>query len=45
MVPKSEKCHPITLVFNELFPDSYISNTASENITEEKILGIVIDNK
>ena len=36
--------HFVTLVFNENFPDFSFKNTIIKNDTEEKILGIVIDN-
>ena len=44
MVINPDKCHFPTLVFNKLFPDFSFENTIIRNITEEKILGIVINN-
>ena len=37
--------HSITASFNESFPDFSFNYTTVGNVTEEKILGIVIDNK
>ena len=45
MVLNPHKCHFLILGFNKLFPDFYFENTIIKNVTEEKILGIVIDNK
>ena len=39
------ECHFITVGFNESFPDFSFSDTTIENVTEQNILGIVIDNK
>ena len=44
MVLNPDKCHFLTLGFNKLFPDFSFENTIIKNVTEEKILGIVIDN-
>ena len=41
----ADKCHFLTAGFNESFPDFSFNNTTIENVTEEKILGLVIDNK
>ena len=45
MVLNTDKCHFLTVGFNEPFPDDSFDNTTIENVTAEKILGIVIDNK
>ena len=45
MVLNPHKCHFLILGFNKLFPDFSFENTIIKNVTEEKILGIVIDNK
>ena len=45
MVLNACKCHFLTVGFNELIPDFSFNDTINENITEEKIPGIVIDNK
>ena len=39
------ECHFLPVGFNESFPDFSISNTTIENVTEQNILGIVINNK
>ena len=44
MVFSPDKCHFLTLDFNKPFPDFSFKNTIIKNVTEEKILGIVIDN-
>ena len=44
MVLNPDKCHFLTLGFNKPFPDFSFENTIIKNVTEEKILGIVIDN-
>ena len=41
----ADKCHSITVSFNEPFPDFSVSYTAIGNITDEKVFGTVIDNK
>ena len=45
MVLNTDKCHFLTVGFNDPFPDFSFDNTTIENVTAEKILGIVIDNK
>ena len=45
MVLNAGKCHFLTVGFNESFLDFFLNGTITENVTEEKILGIVIDNK
>ena len=45
MVLIPDKCHFLALGFNEPFQDLAFNDTTIENNTEEKILGIVIDNK
>ena len=35
----------LTLGSNEIFPDFYFNDFMIENLAEEKILGIVIENK
>ena len=45
MILSPDKCYYLTLGFNELFPDFSFNDTTIENVTEEKILGIVINNK
>ena len=44
MVLNPDKYHFLTLGFKEPFPDFFFKNTIIKNVTEEKILGIVIDN-
>ena len=44
IVLNQNKCHFLTLGFNKLFPDFSFENTMIKNVTEEKILGIVIEN-
>ena len=44
VVHNPDKCHFLTLGFNEPFPDFSFKNTIIKNATEEKILEIVIDN-
>ena len=44
MLLNPEKCHFLTLGFNKSSPDFSFENTIIKNVTEEKILGIVIDN-
>ena len=44
MVLNPHKYHFLTLGFNKSFPDFSFKNTIIKNITEEKILEIVIDN-
>ena len=43
MVPNPDKCHSLTLGFNKPFPDFSFESSIIKNVTEEKILGIVID--
>ena len=38
----ADKCHFLTVVFNEPFTDFSFNDNATENATEEKILGLVI---
>ena len=45
VVLNPNKCHFLTLDFNKPFPDFSFENTITKNVTEEKILGIVIDYK
>ena len=40
-----DKCHFLTLSFHKPFPDFSLKNTIIKNVTKEKILGIVMDNK
>ena len=44
MLLNPDKCHFLTLGFNKPFPDFSFKNTIIKNATEEKVLGIVIDN-
>ena len=44
VVLNPDKCHFLTQGFNNPFPDFSFKNTIIKNVTEEKILGIVIDN-
>ena len=44
IVLNQNKCHFLTLGFNKLFPDFSFENTIIKNVTEEKILGIAIEN-
>ena len=44
VIHNPDKCHFLTLGFNEPFPDFSFKNTIIKNATEEKILEIVIDN-
>ena len=44
MVLNPDKCHFLTLGFNEPFADFSFKNTIIKNATEEKTLEIVIDN-
>ena len=47
MVLNADMCHFLTLDFNEPFLDfnGTFDDTKIENVTEEKMLGIVFDNK
>ena len=45
MVLKADKSHFLTVGFNEQFLDFSFNDTTIENATEEKILGLVIDNR
>ena len=45
MVLNADKCHFLTVSFNEPFPDFSFSDTTIENVTTKNLLGIVIDNK
>ena len=44
MLLNSNKCHFLTLGFNKPFRDFSFENTIIKNVTEEKILGMIIDN-
>ena len=44
MILNPDKCHFLTLGFNKPFPDFSFDNTIIKIVTEEKILGIVINN-
>ena len=44
MVLHPDKCHFLILGFNKPFPDFSFENTIIKNVTEEKILRIVIHN-
>ena len=43
MVLNADKCHFLTVSFNEPFPDFSFNDTTIENATEEKILALVIN--
>ena len=45
MVLNADKCHFLTVGFNESFPDFSFNDTTIKNVTKEKILGIKISNK
>ena len=45
LVLNANKCHFLTVGLNELIPDFPFNNTTIENVIEEKILGVVIDNR
>ena len=45
MVLNADKFHFLNVSFNEPFPYSFFNDTTIENVTEDKILGIVIYNK
>ena len=45
IVLNADKSYFLTLGLSEHFPDFSFNVTTIENATEEKILGIVIDNK
>ena len=45
MVLNANKCHFLTLGFNEAFPNFSFNDTMIKNVTEENILRIVIDKK
>ena len=45
MVLNADKCHFLTVGFNEPFPDFSFNDTTIENITNEKTLGRLIYNK
>ena len=45
VVLNADKCHLLTLGFNEPFPDFSFDNTTTENVTEQKVLAIVNDNE
>ena len=44
MLLNPDKCHFLTLCFNNPFPDFSFENTIIKNVAEEKILRIVIEN-
>ena len=44
-VLNADKCHFLTVGFNEPFSVFSFNDTTVENASEEKMLGIVIDNK
>ena len=44
LIKKTCTCHFLTLGFNKPFPDFSFENTIIKNITEEKILVIIIGN-
>ena len=44
MVLNPDKCHFLSLGFNIPFPDFYFEKIIIKNVTEEKIIGIVINN-
>ena len=43
MVLNADKCHSLTIGFNEPFPDFSFNDTTIENVTEEKSIGIETD--
>ena len=45
IVLNADKCHFLTVGFNEPFSVFSFNDTTVENASEEKMLGIVIDNK
>lgn len=45
MVLNANKSDFLTVGFNELFPDFPFNDITNANVTERKILGIVIDDK
>ena len=45
MVLNDDKGHFLSVGFHEPLPDFSFNGTTIENVTEEKILGIVTDNK
>ena len=45
MVLNADKCHFITVGFNDPFPDFSLKDTTVGNVTEENIFWRVIDNK
>ena len=45
MVLNADKCHFLTVGFNKPFPDFSFNDATIKNVTKEKILRIVIDNK
>ena len=45
MILSPDKCCYLNLGFNEAFQDFPLNNFITENVTEEMVLGIVIDNK
>ena len=45
MILSTDKCHFLTVSFNEPFPDFSFSNTTIQHVTEEKIPGVVIDDE
>ena len=45
MVLNADKCHFLTVSFNEPFSDFSVKDTTIENVTEEEILTIVMDSE
>ena len=45
MVLNTDKFHFLNISFNESLSDISFNDTAIANVTKEKILGIVVDNK
>ena len=45
LVLNANKCHFLTVGLNELIPDFLFNNTTMENGIEEKILGVVINDR
>ena len=43
MVLNTDKCHFLTVSFNEPFPDFSFNDTTTIDVTEEKILALVIN--
>ena len=45
MVLNSDKCNFLTLGFDKTFPDLSLESTIIKSVTEEKIFGIITDNR